>query len=71
MATSWKVQRIIAEMTQPEAAKAAGISLHRYRAIERGDIELDPSSEEYARLAVSMPFRRDCDSHERKVAKSA
>ena len=58
MCTSWKLQRDLAEMTQAEAARAAGMSVHRYGQIERGVIKLDPKSEEYDRLARAMPVKR-------------
>jgi DNA-binding XRE family transcriptional regulator len=58
MCTSWKLQRDMAEMTQAEAARVAGISVHRYGQIERGVIKLNPKSEEYDRLARAMPIKR-------------
>jgi len=58
MCTSWKLQRAMAEMTQKQAARAAGISVRRYSRIERGIIKLDAKSEEYDRLARAMPIKR-------------
>ena len=58
MCTSWKLQRIMAELTQKEAARAAGMSVRRLSRIEQGVIKLRPDSEEYDRLARAMPVSR-------------
>jgi transcriptional regulator with XRE-family HTH domain len=58
MCTSWKLQRLMAELTQKQAARATGISVRRYSQIERGIIKLNPKSEEYDRLARAMPIKR-------------
>ncbi len=56
MFSSWKLQRMIAELTQKEAARRAGMSVRRLSLIERGEIKLRPGSEEYERLARAMPW---------------
>jgi transcriptional regulator with XRE-family HTH domain len=56
MCTSWKLQRLIAELTQKEAARRARMSVRRLSLIERGEIKIIPGSDEYERLAGAMPW---------------
>ena len=55
MCTSWKVQRIMAELTQSAVARRARLSVHRLRRIEQGIDK--PKEDEAERLALAMPFR--------------
>jgi len=56
MLTSWKFQRLLAELTQAQVARRAGICLGRLSQIERGIRK--PSYDEAERLARAMPVRR-------------
>ncbi len=47
---------MIAELTQREAARRANMSVRRLSLIERGEIILDPNSQEAERLARAMPW---------------
>ncbi len=61
MLTSWKFQRLLAELTQAEVARRARISLGRLSRIERGILK--PGDKEAERLARAMPVR-----HTRRAA---
>ena len=54
MTTSWKLQRMIAELTQREAARRAQVSIRRLSLIERGMITLASGSKEYDQLTLAL-----------------
>jgi transcriptional regulator with XRE-family HTH domain len=54
--TSWKVQRVMAELTQRQAAGRARMSVRRLSRIERGIDK--PKDDEAERLARAMPVQR-------------
>jgi len=56
MVTSWKLQRMIAELTQKQAARRARMSVRRLSLIERGEIKLTPGTAEYERLVRALPW---------------
>jgi transcriptional regulator with XRE-family HTH domain len=62
MITSWKMQRIIAGLSQADLAHESGVGRYRVSLIERGIIR--PTREEAAKLTQVLAYREAVNQHE-------